>query len=95
VRLERSDAVRNDLDEIWLFIAQDNQRAADRVIDRLDDAVLRLLDFPHMGVAREDLALGLRGLRVDNFIIFYRTLGDVLSLDRILHARLDVTSEMF
>ena len=93
--LHRSDAAARDVEDIWFFIAQDSERAADRVIDRLQDAARRLSAFPRMGLAREDLAPGLRALRVDNFVIFYRLIDDTLSVERILHARLDVTQIVF
>ena len=52
-----ADAV-NDLDEIWLFIAKDSFRNADRVIDELYDAMYDLAANPGMGHTREDLTPG-------------------------------------
>jgi toxin ParE1/3/4 len=88
-------AAKADLDEIWLYIAQDSQIAADRVIDRIEEAVRRLDQFPNLGIARADLAEGLRALRVDNLIVFYTPQGTVLMIERVLHARLDISSAQF
>ena len=95
MKLERSDAVVSDLDEIWTYVARDSLRAADQLADQLDEAIQRLLGFPQMGVAREDLAPNLRALRVDNLIVFYRIEGELLSIERILHARMDASGIAF
>lgn len=91
MRLERSDAAVADVDGLWTYVAQDSERAADQLVDRLDEAFQSLLAFPRMGLPRADLAPNLRALRVDNLIVFYRVEGDVLSVERILHARMDAT----
>lgn len=91
MRLERSDAAVADVDGLWNYVAQDSERAADQLVDRLDEAFQSLLAFPRMGLARLDLAPNLRALRVDNLVVFYRVEGDLISVERILHARMDAT----
>jgi toxin ParE1/3/4 len=44
-----------DLDSIWSFIAADNTKAADAVIDRIADAFDLLLEMPLAGRARPEL----------------------------------------
>ena len=44
-----------DLDDIWLFIAQDSPTAADGVIDEIYAAIRKLAEFPGMGHLRDDL----------------------------------------
>ena len=95
MKLERSDAAVSDLDEIWTYVARDSLRAADQLADQLDEEIQRLLDFPRMGVAREDLAPNLRALRMDNLIVFYRIEGELLSIERILHVRMDASGIAF
>ena len=95
MRLERSDTAVSDIDEIWTYVARDSVRAADQLADRLDEAIQRLLGFPRMGIARYDLAPNLRALRVDNLIVFYRIEGELLSIERIVHARMDATGIEF
>jgi len=53
---------REDLIDIWLHIAEDDPAAADRVLDRLDEAASLLADHPEMGAARDDIRPGLRYL---------------------------------
>ena len=49
-----ADAKR-ELQEIWLIIAEDNEPAADRVIDRLYEAFAQLAEYPNFGPAEPDL----------------------------------------
>jgi len=44
-----------DLDELWEFIAADNIDAADRVRDKIFDAIQSLVPLPHQGHRRTDL----------------------------------------
>ena len=44
-----------DLSEIWDYIAEDNLDAADRLLDRFDQAFASLPEMPSMGHKREDL----------------------------------------
>ncbi|MCA3445705.1 MAG: type II toxin-antitoxin system RelE/ParE family toxin [Rhodobacter sp.] len=48
-------AAREDLIAIWTHIAEDNPQAADRVLDRLEEAASRLADTPQIGPARDDV----------------------------------------
>jgi toxin ParE1/3/4 len=45
----------DDLDEIWLYIAQDDSKAADRVESAILAACSRLSKFPGLGNARMEL----------------------------------------
>lgn len=93
--ISRSEAAVGDVEGIWLYVAQDSSSAADLVVERLDAAFRNLAQFPMMGVVRSDLAIDLRALRVDNLIIFYRALRDEVSVERVLHARMDATQIEF
>jgi toxin ParE1/3/4 len=46
---------RDDLDEIWDYIAADNPDAADRVITDILEAIRAVVPFPHSGHRRPDL----------------------------------------
>ena len=59
-RLLKRPEAESDLDEIWLYIAQDNPHNADRFLDRLQERCWALADFPQMGTSRDDLKAGLR-----------------------------------
>ena len=89
-RLKVSRSAREDLDEIWLFIAQDSVGAADRFIDDLTGRFGLLTTTPRMGRAREDTAPGLRDLPVKNYLIFYRLQVRYVEIVRVVHAARDV-----
>ena len=89
VVLKRPEAER-DLDEIWLFIAQDNPDNADRFLDKIEAACWELARFPLMGVNREKLIPGLRSLAVGNYLILYLPLDDGIDLVRVLPGMRDI-----
>ena len=69
--IQRPQAER-DLIEIWQFIADDNEPAADRLLDRFDRAPLTLCDNPQVGRARPELAPNSRSYPVGNYVLYYR-----------------------
>lgn len=44
-----------DLSDIWDFIAQDSENAADRVLDEIENAINMLVSTPHAGHLRPEL----------------------------------------
>jgi toxin ParE1/3/4 len=87
-----SGAAEADLDDIWLHIAQENPAAADRQADRIADAIRRLADYPRLGEQRDDIALSLRALVKDNYLILYETeeAKQRVTIKRIIHSRRDI-----
>ncbi len=81
----RTARAEEDLVEIWLYIAQDNLQAADRLLDTIERACARLAKNPGLGPARPDLAPGLRYFTVRNYLIFYRELIDGVEIVRVVH----------
>jgi toxin ParE1/3/4 len=65
-------SARDDLDEIWDYIAADNLDATDRVITEILDAIRAVVPFPHSGHRRPDLtARPLRFIIVREYLIAY------------------------
>lgn len=61
-----------DLDDLWEFIAEESIDAADRVRDKIYDAIQALVPFPHQGHRRTDLtSRPLRFWRVHDYLIAY------------------------
>jgi toxin ParE1/3/4 len=58
-----------DLDEIFAYIAADNQQAAARRVDRIEDAARRIDANPYMGEAARKS--GFRRFPVGNYLIVY------------------------
>ena len=74
-----------DLDGIELYLADLSAEAAERTVDRIQRAVLLLVEFPNMG-ARVD-ETGLRKLAVSDcpYVVFYRALSDCVSIRGVFH----------
>ncbi len=85
-----SRPAKNDLDEIWLYIAQDSIKVADRFIDYLTDRFPLLASSPRMGRRREDLAPGLRCHPVKNYLVFYRLVKTRVEIVRVVHGARDL-----
>jgi toxin ParE1/3/4 len=86
-RLIRTARAEEDLIEIWTYIAQDNPQAADRLLDLLDRKSLTLAKTPHLGMARSDIAEGVRHLPVGNYLILYRIRGNDVEVVRYVHGK--------
>jgi toxin ParE1/3/4 len=86
-RLRRTARAEQDLIDIWRYIARDSPRAADRLLDTLDAKSMALPRNPLMGMARDDIAEGVRHFPVGNYLILYRTSGDGAEVVRYVHGR--------
>lgn len=75
---------RRDLVEIGEYIAADNPRAADRVIDALMDRAKFLSGNPQIGSPRADIAEGMRLFPVGNYLL-YREGPAGVEIVRVLH----------
>ena len=81
----------NDLDAIWLYIANDSPVNADRFLDRLVAALTTTLSTaPLAGRARDEFGLGLRSFPVESYIAFYRARDEVVEIVRIIHGARDL-----
>jgi toxin ParE1/3/4 len=81
-RTARAD---EDLVEIWLYVAEDNPNAADRLLEEIDRTCALLADNPLLGRARPDIAPELRYLPIGNYLILYRTLPNGIEVVRVVH----------
>jgi len=89
-RYRLSDHARDDLDEIWLYIADDDPTAADRFIDKLIRKIGTLADSPGVGPQRPELAPDLRSFHVGSYLILYRPVPDTIEVIRILSGYRDL-----
>jgi toxin ParE1/3/4 len=88
-QLLKRPAASADLEDIWWYVAQDSPAAADRLLDRIQEKLLSLSQFPHMGASRDDLIPRLRSFSVSNYLIFYFPLEDGIEVIRVLHGARD------
>ncbi|NOV30189.1 type II toxin-antitoxin system RelE/ParE family toxin [Methylomonas sp. ZR1] len=88
--VQRTAQSEEDLIEIWLYIAQDNPLAADRVLDDMEQRFIMLADNPQMGRYRPDIAPELRYFISGKYLILYRTLTDGVQIVRVIHGARDL-----
>jgi addiction module RelE/StbE family toxin len=85
VRLRWNARALNDLEAIHAYIARDNPKAADGVVQRIEDSVGRLLIMPMSG--RPGVRKGTRLLAIPRapYIVVHRTRGDTVDIIAVLH----------
>ena len=94
LRIRRAIKARRDQNELWLYIAANNVKAADEQINRLHDAFYMLASYPDAGRLREEFGSNLRTFPVDHYLIFYRATPSVLEIVRIFHTGRQITPDM-
>lgn len=99
-KIHYSPESRRDLDDIWDYIVSElqNRSAAERVINRIIDAVDPLKNFAEMGTPLSsiaDIGTDYRFLVSGNYMVFYRVQGNDVYIDRVLYVRSDYMSVLF
>jgi toxin ParE1/3/4 len=95
LRLVLSARARRDLSGIRAYgRAQWGEQQANEYSAALSRAFQVLRDYPLLGVARDDLAPGLRSFSVEQHRIIYRVKGDVIRVLRVVHSRQDESQQL-
>ena len=89
-RYKISQLAEQDLENIWVYLAQNNQIAADKQIANILNRLPMLAQFPDIGQVRDDLVEKLRSFPVKPYIVFYIQLDDGIEIVRILHHSRDI-----
>lgn len=89
-RIIRRPRALEDLDAIWLYIAQNDIEAADRVISLFEEKSQILAHTPLIGRPCPELAPDLRRFPVKSYVIFYRPVSDGIEVVRVLHGARDI-----
>ena len=92
--IKRTARAEEDLIDIWLYIAHDDVRAAERLLDDIEEKFLLLAAQPSLGPARPDIAPGLRYLPVRRYLILYREITGGIEIVRVVHGARDVPALM-
>ncbi len=86
-----TQSARTDLLDAWLYIAEENPSAADRVLDAIEQDAHKLAQQPRMGRNRPDLAPQLRSWPTRTpYLLFYLLSDDGITIVRVLHHARDV-----
>ncbi|MBE9036011.1 type II toxin-antitoxin system RelE/ParE family toxin [aff. Roholtiella sp. LEGE 12411] len=84
-QLRVTDQAKTDLIDIWLYISQNNESAADTLIDKITGKFDELLANPGMGRERIDIVPLVRSFPVSNYLIFYRLIEQGIEIVRVIH----------
>ena len=95
-----SQEARRDLDAIWDYLVSELQStsAAEHTVSSILDAAGHLETFPEMGAPLSSIfpiESDYRFLVRGNYLIFYRTSGEAVYVDRILYGRRDYLRILF
>ena len=83
---------RQDVLDIWKYIGEQNEPAADEFADRLTRYFALLGDNPYAGRRRNDLRAGYRSFPVREYLVFYRIAEPGVQILRIVDGRRDIAS---
>src|SRR4051812_25117354 len=89
-RVHERRRARTDLDTIWSWIAADNEKAADAMLERIRSVYKMLVQNPLARRQRPDLGPNLRSFAVQNYIVFYIFRSDGIAIVRVMHGRQDI-----
>jgi toxin ParE1/3/4 len=89
-RIVRTFPARDDLRQIWLYVAQHNPTAADRLIDRFERTLRTLARHPQMGESLPQYRAGLRRFTVGTTSCTTSQFKEGVRLVRLLHGARNV-----
>lgn len=83
---------RKDLVEIIKYIQTDNPSAAMDFLNKIDETISKLENFPHMGTVPKDTLLKFKGYRmlvIQSYLVFYIVNEDNAEVEirRIIHGK--------
>jgi toxin ParE1/3/4 len=89
-RFHLSKEADRDLENIWVYLADHDEIAADRVVAQILNRLPMLAQFPGMGKARNELLNGLRSFPSRPYFIFYIQQPDQIEILRIIQQSRDL-----
>jgi toxin ParE1/3/4 len=86
-----SRRAREDLLDIWLYIARQNsEAAADRVFDRIEEGCRALARHPELGPVRSEIADDARSLVIQRWLALYRLTTRGVEVVRVIDGARDL-----
>lgn len=85
-----SQGAKQDLLDIWLWIARDNPGLADAVLDRIEQRTSKLSQHREIGMARPEIGEGARGLVIERWLVLYRLIDGGVQVVRIVDGARDL-----
>ncbi|MBU3888468.1 type II toxin-antitoxin system RelE/ParE family toxin [Methylosinus sporium] len=92
-KLHYTRRAREDLIDIWLYIAPRNSDAlADAIYDRIEESCARLAQHPQLGRTRPEIAPDARALVVERWLALYRLTDYGAQIVRIVDGARDLAA---
>ena len=92
MRIELSEYVEGDIQQIADYIAQDSQRNALRLVEDLYDAIQRIARSPLHYPLRPEIAKDARMAIVGRHLILFHVAEDTVRIDRVVFGGRDLPS---
>jgi toxin ParE1/3/4 len=83
-----------DLEDIWAYLAQKDNLAADLMVAKILNKFPMLAQFPDMGYERDEFTESMRSFPVKPYIVFYRKIDIGIEIFRILHQSRDIEHQL-
>ncbi|MFA6019950.1 MAG: type II toxin-antitoxin system RelE/ParE family toxin [Rhodospirillales bacterium] len=90
--VDRTSQAEADLTDIFLYIAEDNLPAAEKLLRSVGEKCDLLAGTPGMGRERPELGNGVHSFPVGNHTIFYKPTLTGIVLLRVLHGARDISA---
>lgn len=87
-----SHEASQDLDEILDYFLSHNVEAGERFVKAFNKKCQHLARFPNIGRSYDDVALGLRGIPIQGYILLYTLRDDDIIIVRIISGYRDLDS---
>ena len=85
-----TNRAKQDLLDIWLWIARDSATVADTVLDRIEQRAAKLSQHREIGMARPEIGEGARGLVIERWVVLYRLVDGGVQIVRIVDGARDL-----
>ncbi len=92
-RFKISRQADRDLEDMWVYLAQNDSLTADLLLAKVLDKFPMLAQFPEMGRSRKELSEELRSFPVKPYIIFYKNMETHFEIVRIPHHSRDIENQ--
>ncbi|MBV8144190.1 MAG: type II toxin-antitoxin system RelE/ParE family toxin [Gammaproteobacteria bacterium] len=89
-RIVFTELAEDDLIDIWVGIATDNEVAASRLVDEIHEVTRKLLTFPRMGRIADELRPGARAFVHASYLLVYRPMAYGIAVLRVVHGGRDL-----
>ncbi|MEO0555333.1 MAG: type II toxin-antitoxin system RelE/ParE family toxin [Bacteroidota bacterium] len=85
-----------DLSDIWNYTFENwSEQRADIYYDQLVNAFESIIINPDHGRSYDGIRNGLRGLKINRHIVFYRIISsELIEITRILNERMDLKNQL-